>query len=264
MALTDEGNMIMPVAPMYGGNGGGFGGFGNDWGWIILLLLFAGGGWGGGFGGANNFAADGAMLYPWMNQSNQMQDGFTSQMLNNSVGNIQNAITSGFGDVQTALCGGFAGVNASVNGAQNGITQMMYNNQIADLERSFAAQTANTAAISGISSQLSQCCCDNRLATCQTQNLVQSEGAATRLAIQQQTQAILDKMCQQEIDALKAQNIALQNQVNMQNLAASQAAQTAALIADNTAQTQYIVNRVAPYPIPAYTVANPVTPVYGG
>lgn len=264
MALTDEGNMIMPVAPMYGGNGGGFGGLGGDWGWIILLLLFAGGGWGGGFGGANNFAADGAMLYPWMNQSNQMQDGFTSQMLNNSVGNIQNAITSGFGDVQTALCGGFAGVNASVNGAQNGITQMMYNNQIADLERSFAAQTANTAAISGISSQLSQCCCDNRLATCQTQNLVQSEGAATRLAIQQQTQAILDKMCQQEIDNLKAANIALQNQVNMQNLAASQAAQTAALIADNTAQTQYIVNRVAPYPIPAYTVANPVTPVYGG
>ena len=56
MALTDEnGGMVMPVAPMYGGsNNGGFGnGFGNDWGWIILLLLFAGG-WGnnnGGFGG---------------------------------------------------------------------------------------------------------------------------------------------------------------------------------------------------------------------
>ena len=74
------------------------------------------------------------------------------------------------------------------------------------------------------------------------------------------TQKILDRMCQQEIDALKAQNIALQNQNNMLNLAASQTAQTAQLIADNTAQTQYIVNRVAPYPIPAYTVANPVTP----
>jgi hypothetical protein len=46
----------------------------------------------------------------------------------------------------------------------------------------------------------------------------------------------------------------------MQNLAASQVAQTAALVADNTAQTQYIVNRVAPYPIPSYTVANPNTP----
>ena len=62
------------------------------------------------------------------------------------------------------------------------------------------------------------------------------------------------------IEALKAQNQSLQTQVNLQALAASQTAQTAQLIADNTAQTQYIVNRVAPYPIPAYTVANPVTP----
>ena len=67
-------------------------------------------------------------------------------------------------------------------------------------------------------------------------------------------------MCQAEIDSLKARNIELQNQVNLQALAASQTAQTAQLVADNTAQTQYIVNRVAPYPIPAYTVANPVTP----
>ena len=67
-------------------------------------------------------------------------------------------------------------------------------------------------------------------------------------------------MCQQEIDALKSQNLALQNQLNIANLSASQTAQTAALIADNTAQTQYIVNRVAPYPVPAYVVANPVTP----
>ena len=114
--------------------------------------------------------------------------------------------------------------------------------------------------MTAIQSQLAQCCCDNRLATCQTQNIVQNEGAATRLAIQQQTQAILDKMCKQEIDALKDKNLELQNRVNMLNLSASQTAQTAALIADNTAQTQYIVNRVAPYPIPSYTVANPNTP----
>lgn len=133
-------------------------------------------------------------------------------------------------------------------------------NQMADLERSFAVQTANTAGLNALQSQMANCCCENRLATCQTQNLMASESATTRLAIQEQTQAILDKMCQQEIDNLKAQNLALQNQVNMQNLAASQTAQTAALIADNTAQTQYIVNRVAPYPVPAYVVANPVTP----
>ena len=253
MALTDDSGMIMPVAPMNGGGGFG-GGFGNDWGWIILLLLFAGGGWGG-FGGGDN-------IYPWMNQADITTSGFQNAATNSAISSLQNSVTSGFGDVATALCGGFAGVNASVNGAQNGISQQMYSNEIASLERSFATQTANTAGLTNLSSQLSQCCCDNRLATCQTQNIVQNEGAATRLAIQQQTQAILDKMCQQEIDALKAQNVALQNQVNMQNLAASQATQTAALIADNTAQTQYIVNRVAPYPIPAYTVANPVTPAF--
>ena len=249
MALTDD-NMVMPVSPM---NGGGFGNFGGDGWWILLLLLFAGGGFGGGFGNDN--------LYPWMNNSQNINDGFRDQMLNTSVNGIQSGVTSGFGDVQTALCGGFAGVNASINGVQSAVTQQMYSNQISDLERSFSAQTANTQALTALQSQMAQCCCDNRLAVCQTQNLVSSEGAATRLAIQEQTQAILDKMCQQEIDNLKAQNLALQNQVNMQNLAASQAAQTAALIADNTAQTQYIVNRVAPYPIPAYTVANPITPV---
>lgn len=259
MALTDD-SMVMPVSPIYGGGAGGFGGMGGDWGWIILLLLIAGNGFGFG-GGMGGFAADGAALYPWMNQAEVTSSGFQNAATNQAVSSLQNSVTSGFGDVQNALCGGFASVNASVNEVQNGITAQMYNNTIADLERSFAAQTANTQGLNNISSQLSQCCCDNRLATCQTQNLVSSEGAATRLAIQEQTQAILDKMCQQEIDNLKAQNLALQNQVNMQNLAASQAAQTAALIADNTAQTQYIVNRVAPYPIPSYTVANPITPV---
>lgn len=256
MALTDESmGTTMLVQPAGGVNNGGFG-FGNDGGWWLIILFILMGGWGNGFGGG----FDGAGLYPWMNNSQNINDGFRDQMLATNINGIQNGITSGFGDVQTALCGGFAGVNASITGAQNAITQQMYNNEIASLERSFAAQTANTSGITGLSGQLSQCCCDNRLATVQTQNIVQTEGAATRIAIQEQTQAILDKMCQQEIDALKAQNLALQNQVNMQALAASQATQTAALIADNTAQTQYIVNRVAPYPIPAYTVANPITP----
>lgn len=265
MALEENGNsMVMPVAPMGGGNGG-FGGFGGDWGWIILLLLcgWGGGGFGGFGGGYGNMML--GYDFPWLlngqnNINANTNDGFRDAMINNGISSIQNGITSGFGDMQTALCGGFAGVNATINGAQNALASQLYNNEIASLERSYAAQTANTSAITGVSSQLSQCCCDNRLATVQTQNIVQSEGAATRLAIQNQTQQILDKLCEQEIENLRERNISLQNQVNMQALAASQATQTAALIADNTAQTQYIVNRVAPYPIPAYTVANPVTP----
>lgn len=232
MALTEENGMgtTMLVQPS-GYSGGGMGNlFGGDLSIIVLFFLFMMmGGWGNGFGGGMD-----GNLYPWMNNSNQMASGFQNQMLNDNITGIQNGIT---------------GIGAQLN-----------NNQMNDLERSFAAQNAVTSGMSAIQSQLAQCCCDNRLATCQTQNIVQNEGAATRLAIQQQTQAILDKMCQQEIDALKAQNLELQNRVNMQNLAASQVAQTAQLIADNTAQTQYIVNRVAPYPIPSYTVANPNTP----
>ena len=240
MSLTASEMTPADIAACTGGNDGLMGG--NGW-WIILLFILLGG-WGGGFGGG----VDGG-LYPWMNNSQNINDGFRDQMLNSTISGIQNGITSGFGDIQTALCGGFAGVNAAIANANT-----------ASLERSFAAQSAVSQDFNSLQAQLAQCCCDNRMATVQTQNLVATEGAATRLAIQEQTNAILDKLCQQEIDALKSQNLALQNQVNMQALAASQATQTAQLIADNTAQTQYIVNRVAPYPIPAYTVANPITP----
>lgn len=260
MALTDDGSMVMPVGPMYG-NGGGFGGgFGNDWGWIILLLLFAGGGWGnGGFGGMD--------MYPWLNQSNQVNEGFRDQMLNTSVNGIQNAITSGFGDVQTALCGGFAGVNATVNAAQNGITSQMYNDTIANLERSFASQTANTQAITGLSQQLSQCCCDNRLATCQTQNIVQNESAATRFAdanntrdiIQSQTQGIqtiMDKLCALELDGYKRENDNLRSQLNMATLRESQTAQNAFIAQGFSDEVDQLYNRLSNCPVPS-------TPVYG-
>lgn len=244
MALTDEGtSTTMLVSPTGIGGNGGFG-FGDGNGWWILLLFILMGGWGNGFGGG----FDGG-LYPWMNNSQNINDGFRDQMLGNQINGIQNSITSGFGDVQTALCGGFAG-----------ITNTMNQNTMADMERSFAVQSA-----------LQNCCCENRAATADLKYTVATEACADRSAIADalrtviaennaSTQKILDKMCQQEIDALKSQNIALQNQVNLQALAASQTAQTAQLIADNTQQTQYIVNRVAPYPIPAYTVANPVTP----
>lgn len=244
--ISSTDGMVMPVAPFAGGYGNSSG-LSGDWSsWIILFLIFAmfGGGFGGngGFGGGNS-------IYPWLNQSNQINDGFRDQMINSTINGIQGSVTTGFGDVQNSLCAGFAGVNAAIT-----------NTQLANLERSFAAQTANSQALNSLSGQLSSCCCENRLATLETKDAIVADGAATRLALQQQTQAILDKMCSQEIENLRERNLSLQNQVNMLNLAASQTAQTAQLIADNTAQTQYIVNRVAPYPIPSYTVANPVTP----
>ena len=62
MALEND-NMVMPVAPAYGGGLGGFGGFGGDGSWLILFLLIAmlGGGWGNGFGGMG-----GGYDFPWL------------------------------------------------------------------------------------------------------------------------------------------------------------------------------------------------------
>jgi hypothetical protein len=220
MALENENGMVMPVSPMYGNSG--FGGFGGDASWLIVLFLFAMmGGWGNGFGGGNN-------MYPWLNNSNQINDGFRDQMLNTQAMGIQSAVTTGFGDVQTALCGGFAGVNATVNNAQNLITQQMYANQIAELQ-----------GMNGLQSQLAQCCCDNRLATCQTQNIVQSESAATRLAIQNGVQAVLDKMCQDKIDAKNEKIVELNNKIN--SLEANNYVQNAL-----TAQTQYFLGLYPP------------------
>ena len=108
MALTDD-NMVMPVTPAYG-NGGGFGnGFGGDGFWLIILFILLGNGaWGmGGFGGADG-------LYPWLNNSQNINGGFRDQMLNTQISGIQNSITSGFGDVQTALCGGFKRNNSGI------------------------------------------------------------------------------------------------------------------------------------------------------
>ena len=154
MALTDENSggfvATMPMAPAYGGGygNGGFGGFGGDWSWIILLVLLCGGGWGGfggGFGG-NQLGYD----FPWLLNGQNMINantnaGFDHAATQAAIGDLSTAVTTGFGNVATQLCSGFAGVNATVNGAQNAISQQLYSNEIASLNRSFAEQTANTA-----------------------------------------------------------------------------------------------------------------------
>lgn len=257
MALTDESGsgMVMPVQPMghsgsyMGGSGFGFGG---DWAWIILLLVLCGGwnnGFGGGFGGGD--------LYPWLNNSQNINSGFRDQMLNSSLTGIQSAVTSGFGDVQTALCGGFAGVNATVNGAQNALAQQLYTNQIADLERSF-----------GLQSQLAQCCCDNRLASANLEATIARENCADREALNYATrdiinsqtagvQKILDTLCQDKIDAKNDTIAQLRSELLYARGQASQDVQTAAIQAGQRALANEVEQYVLPTPRPAYIVQNP-------
>lgn len=268
MALTDNGGLsAADVAAVMGNNGNGFG-FGNDGSglfWLLVLFLFGfgNGGWGNG-----GYANVGGEIYPWMNQSQQINDGFRDQMINSNIQGIQNSITSGFGDVQNSLCGGFAGVNASINAAQNGIVQQMYANQIADMNQAFNAQTAVLQGFNGLQGQLAQCCCDNRLATCQTQNLVQNEGNATRFAdanntrdiidnMNRNNQAIMDKLCQLELDGVKNQlaqaereNLGLQNQINMANMQ----------IGFNN-ETDALYNRLKNCPVPSMPVYG-TTPIF--
>lgn len=264
MALTDENgstNMVMPVSPMYGGrNNGGFGDWGSGF-WIILLFILLGGnGWGNGFGGGFGGNND---LYPWMNQSNQINGGFRDQMINTSINGIQNSITSGFGDVQTALCSGFAGVNAGIANAAAQAEISANARQIADMQQMFGVQSA-----------LQQCCCDNRAATADLKYTVATEACADRSAISDgirdvisaqtaNTQAILDKLCALELDGVKNQlaqaqreNTGLQNQLNMATMQASQNAQNALIQQGFASEVDALYNRLNSCPVPT-------TPVYG-
>ena len=255
MALTDEsGNgMVMPVAPMYGGNNGGGFGFGNDWGWIILLLLFAGGGWGNGFG----VGFGGGYDFPWLltgqqNINTNTNNGFRDAMINDNITSVRDGIAAlstqlcgCCGDMQMALANGFSGVEQGAN----------------------ARAMANMQQLFGLQSQFADCCCENRLANCQTQNIIQNEGNATRFADANNTrdlltnqtantQAILDKLCQLELDAKNDKINDLERQLTMANLQASQTAQNAFIQQGFTDEVDQLYNRLSNCPVPSM-------PVYG-
>ena len=285
MALMDEGNggnMVMPVTPMGNGYGNGNDGFfGSNGIWFLILFILLGG-WGNGFGGGYG-GCNGGMggMYPWMNQSNQMNEGFRDQMIAGKIDNIANSVVSGFGDVQLGiaginqnLCQTGNGIVSAVTGAQNALASQMYVNQIADMERSFAAQTAQTAGMTALQAQLAQCCCDNRAATADLKYTVATENCADRTAAMQNTrdiieaqnrgtQAILDKLCALELDGVKGQlaaaqreNLGLQNQLNMASFRESQANQNALFAQGMNAEVDALYNRLKNCPVPTQ-------PVYG-
>ena len=225
-----NGNMVMPVSPMYG-NGGGM--WGNDGGlfWLLVLFLFgfAGNGWSGGFG--NN-----AMPYMLNNTTNNdVQRGFDQQAIINGLNGINSAVTNGFAQAEI-----------SAN-----------SRQMADMQQAFAMQ-----------SQLANCGCENRAGIADLKYTIATENCADRSAISDgirdllanqaaNTQKILDQMCADKIDAKNEQIANLQSQLNMATLRESQTAQTAAILANNQAQTQALEQYLNPAPIPAYVVQNP-------
>jgi len=245
MAITDENNgFYMPVAPAYGGNGGFGGGFGGDFGWLLLGLLFGGGMFGGGFGGFGGFG--GGYDFPWLltgqqNINSQTANGFRDAMINDGITSIRDGISS----LSTQLCGCC------------GDMQMAVANGFANVEQGANARAmANMQQLFGIQSQVSDASAENRLAICQTNNTITSEAAATRSANAQNTQAILDKLCQLELDAKNDKIEDLQRQLSQAQFAASQSAQNAFIAQGFNDEIDALYNRLSSCPVPS-------TPVFG-
>lgn len=113
-----------------------------------------------------------------------------------------------------------------------------------------------------------QCCCNTRESIANLRYDVATQAAADRAEIatalrdvltanNQQTQRILDQMCQDKIDQKNEEIANLRTQLNMAALSASQNAQTSQILADNARQTVALEQYLNPTPIPAYVVQNP-------
>ena len=280
--------MAYPVMPYSGGFGGGFGdNFGGDW---IILFLFAmmfGGGWGGmgGFGGWGGGFGN-MFEFPWLLNGQNMinantNSGFNQAATQSALGDLSNAVTSGFGDVQlgiasvnqnicqsagqiqNSMCQGFNGVTNAVTGAQNALAQQMYSNEIANLNRSFAEQTANTQGFNSVQSQLAQNGYNQAAGTADLKYTIATEACNSKAANTANTQAILDKLCQLELDNYKNQVDAkndqiaqLRQEVLYARGQASQVDQTARILAGQAAEIDGVYNRLKNCPV------NTV-PVYG-
>ena len=268
MNYENGGLSASDVALIQGRNNNDGFGFGGDgaW-WIILFLIFAMGGWNnGGFGGGN-FGGVGNE-YAWLSngQKEIMQNtnqGFDTLQLANQLTGINSSVQG----ISTQLCNGFAGVNQTVNSGFANAEIAANSRQIANMQQAFNSEVNTLNGFNNLNNALQQCCCDNRLATCQTQNIIQNESNATRFAdanntrdiitnATANTQAILDKLCQLELDGFKRENDQLRSQLQFANMQASQVAQTAELRTSQATTANQLVAELRSCPIPSQ-------PVYG-
>ena len=259
--------------PMYNSGFGGNSGFGTDGGWlwlIVILALFGGfNGNGNGFGGGFNND------YAWLSNGqkeimNNTNDGFNSLHISDQIEGVRDGVNG----LTNQLCNSTASVTQSINSGFANAETSANARQIADMQQAFNSQIATLQGFNGLSSQFADGCCENRLANCQTQNIIQNEGNATRFAdanntrdiitnATSNTQAILDKLCQLELDGVKAQVEAkndkiadLQRELSMADLRASQTAQNAFISQGFANEVDQLYNRLSNCPVPS-------TPVYG-
>lgn len=259
-----------PAIPMmsYGQQNGGM--FGGD-SWLGILFLIAlcngGFGFGGGFGGGF-----GNMMlgydFPWLLNgqngiNNNVSSGFRDAQINDAITSTRDAISAlatqlcnCCGDMQLAMSNGFNGVNNTVFGAQTAISQQLNANEIANLNRSFAEQSANQQGFNGVMSGISDLRYTEATEGCATRNQASQNTRDIIDAVRGGNQMIMDKLCALELDGVKSQlaqaqreNVGLQNAVNMATTRAENIAN-----ADNIVNSLY--NRLSTCPVGT-------TPVFG-
>ena len=291
MNYENGGLSASDVALIQDRNNGGFGGFGGDgaW-WIILFLIFAMGGWNnnGGFGGG--FGGGAGNEYAWLSngQKEIMQntnDGFNTLQLanqltglNNSVQGISTQLCNCCADINGNLCNGFAGVNATVNSGFANAEQSANSRQMANMQQNYSNQLSTLQSLNGINSAIASTGCDiregiagvnynNALQTQTITSQISSENCQDRAVLQEgirdiitnQTngvQRILDQMCNDKIDAKNEKIADLERQLSMADLRASQTAQNAFISQGFSNEIDQMYNRLVNCPIPS-------TPVYG-
>lgn len=259
----------MPVQPAYGGgygNGGLFGNGGDIWALLFVLALL-GGNWGGfgGFGwGGMGLGMMGAgmgmdMLYPWLNNSQNINGGSRDQMISGKLDAISAGQSNGFSQVQLGL----AGIGRDICQTGNGITAAVTGGFAAAESAENARQMALLQQLFGIQTAQQQCCCDQRAATEGLRYTIATEAANTRAASSADTQRVLDKLCQLELDNERAQRAADQREIARLNSElmyargqASQIEQTAQIRAAQATTANQLVNELRSCPIPSQ-------PVYG-
>lgn len=235
------------IAACTGGcrNDSGYGGFGGDgaW-WLIVLFLFVFCGWGGagfgGFGGGGGTATQGALTREQACIDNNFQN------LMRETASISDSVNLGFANLNSTICNQQYDTARMIDGLGTTIQGGFNATNVAMLQGQNAIQT-----------QLADCCCKTQSGIeglkftianedCQTRNLIQATSTAMMQNANDNTRAILDKLTQQEIAAKDAQITAQTQKIFGLELAASQAA-----------QNNYLINRLNPTPVPAYPAASP-------
>lgn len=257
---------LADIAAVADGAGGGNrnGACGGDGAWWIILLIALLGGFNGGFGGwGGGGYAGGNELYPWLNQSQNVNDGFRDQMIQTNLQGIQQGISSlstqlcnCCSDMQMAVANGFANAETAANARQMATMQQAFNQQLATQQGFNGVQSDLCQGFNGVQGQLAQQTATILAENCSDRAAL-SDGVRDIIASQTAgTQRIIDWLCQDKIDQKNDEIARLRQEAYMKDLAASQAAQNAFITQGFANEVDALYNRLSSCPVPT-------TPVYG-